>query len=84
LFLRCFLCNLLKPTKRERERHTHTHTLTHGETDREMSDLEQQKKLGDETENNSDEGGEGRGEEGEKKEVEELLRVLTTVVILPT
>ncbi len=61
----CFLCNLLtkRERERERERHTHTHTHTHGETDREMIDLEQPKKLGDETENNSDEGGEGRGEE---------------------
>jgi hypothetical protein len=39
-----------------------------------MIDLEQQKKLGDETENNGDEGGEGRRGE--------LLRVLTTVVII--
>jgi len=41
-----------------------------------MSDLEQQKKLGDETENKSDEGGEGegrgRGEEGVGGVVESL------------
>ncbi len=73
LELNCFcatwcLCNLL--TKRE----THTRARARGETDREMIDLEQQKKLGDETENNGDEGGEGRRGE--------LLRVLTTVVII--
>jgi hypothetical protein len=49
-------------TKRERD--THTHSLARGEIDREMIDLEQQKKLGHEIENNGDEGGEGRGGEG--------------------